>query len=334
MIDFNEIKMSVTWPFQLVTLLPKRVYHPIGEKSMVPTGEQRVEYSYWDSQGFSKEEVACRVSVVSLSTIVDAIRRDSSTKRACDFLRAKGVPEDLQQHIKKVMLKRIYPAVFDLNETNNFKFTTDNVSTYPGVMIFDADNLTPHVLQMVITWVKNDPYTLVSFLSPRGNGYKWMVKVPQSPEHHKATYAALLTYYRTLFVDCVKLDASCININRTCFASHDPDVYVNDNAEVWSKRKQPTPQPDNSKPKREDWPDKPVSEMFKNVISRVEQGKRKDGLVDPIFFVGGSKHTFIIAVAAMCKGFGISHEDFKFHAKDYLINKAAVKDTDGIYNKK
>ena len=238
----DRAMITVAPPFQAVSFdgrddrgkFVNPYFYPVGEKSMPQEGR---ELTYLDSQGSTAEEVAKRVKVVRLRAVVDAIRSDARTKKVCEILRHPEATKDLQGHLKMTMLFRMYPAVFDLTVDNRFKFTDRNVAKHQGLLCFDVDKLTPMMLDAIEEEIKNDPYTLVSFLSPRGNGYKWLVRVPASVDDHPLYYDALIDYYNGLFFGAVALDVSCRNINRTIFASHDPSIYVNESAKVWTDKK-------------------------------------------------------------------------------------------------
>lgn len=67
--------------------------------------------------------------------------------------------------------------------------------------------------------------TLLLFLSPRGNGYKWFVRIPKNQFTHVLYFDAIKNYIKITYD--INLDSSCKNISRACFISYDPEAYLN-----------------------------------------------------------------------------------------------------------
>lgn len=330
---FKNIKFTIAPPFQAVTFngridgkMLSPVYHPIGIKSDLPSAG---DITYMDSQGWDASTVSSRVRVVGLDQIIKGITSDERTRKICEFLRHPDNIKPLQNHIKMSMLYRLYPAVFDLNDSNNFKFLDTNVSRYAGLLCFDVDGLSADVLDMVKGLIKSDPHTFIGFTSPRGNGYKWMVRVPPEKADHAAHYDSLIDYYNILFLGAVKLDVSCRNINRTIFASHDADCYVNTDTRVWLDKKERQ----TSVGLKFTVSNTSMAETFSNAVRRIESGKRLGGDTDPLHFVDGQKHIFLVALAGMCKGMGMREDEFRNLASGYIINHQAATSVSKIFQK-
>ena len=83
----------------------------------------------------------------------------------------------------------------------------------------------------VLDTLKSSPYVVMAFISPSGNGVKAVIaveKISNSNIAHKNLWTALDKYYAEL--TGYNSDPKCKNINRACFMTHDPDMYVNFNA--------------------------------------------------------------------------------------------------------
>ena len=75
------------------------------------------------------------------------------------------------------------------------------------------------------------PYVAYCGRSCRGRG--WLLIVPiTDPSRHREIYRALLSDFQKIGL---KLDPSCINLNRLRFVSYDPDPYVNTAAVSYGK---------------------------------------------------------------------------------------------------
>ncbi len=103
-----------------------------------------------------------------------------------------------------------------------------SLTEYSRMMILDFDHL-GNKLEAVREAVTADIHTLACFLSPSGDGLKAIVKVDSRPEDHKDMYRAVAEYYED--VTGVEPDSTGCNINRLCFISYDPDLYVNEQCE-------------------------------------------------------------------------------------------------------
>ena len=73
-----------------------------------------------------------------------------------------------------------------------------------------------------------DPHTVAAFLSPAAQGVKALVRIPDDPERHLASFRAAERHFRERYG--LELDASCKDVSRLCFVSHDPDLCINPNA--------------------------------------------------------------------------------------------------------
>jgi hypothetical protein len=104
--------------------------------------------------------------------------------------------------------------------------------THSGHLCFDFDHLQPDVLQRIRTGFQKDRYTVLQFVSPRGEGLKRVVKVNGvTVENHKAVYYCLVLHhyhnYRAV------ADETCVNLNRGTFLPHDSDAHYNANATAY-----------------------------------------------------------------------------------------------------
>lgn len=189
---------------------------------------------YYDDNGKTPTQVAAQQSIVSIDRLIDQIKTHKPTMAACALLRSEATSDADKKHIKMTSLFRIYLGKFELlpNKYGNLKYEDAGLKEHPGMACFDLDNLSPALMQTTINTLKSDQYTFVGFISPRGTGYKWFVKIPPSIENHHNYYRGLLRYYSEL-ID-VPLDESCINPSRCCFMSHDPDPFVNKDSYIWT----------------------------------------------------------------------------------------------------
>lgn len=111
-----------------------------------------------------------------------------------------------------------------------------NIVDYTGHVVIDIDNLTTQELSAVVQVVNQSPYTMLSFVSPKGCGLKIVARVsrldgtlPESIREiktfHAVAYNQVAAHYTAL---CgAKIDTSGKDVGRTCFFSHDANAYYN-----------------------------------------------------------------------------------------------------------
>jgi hypothetical protein len=101
-----------------------------------------------------------------------------------------------------------------------------------GLMVLDFDHLAEQGLTLaeVRAAINADPHTIMSFVSPSNDGMKGIVEKPKTldNEAHKAHWQWIAEYYHHVLQ--YDLDGSGKNIERLCFLSSDPDLYL---AESW-----------------------------------------------------------------------------------------------------
>jgi hypothetical protein len=105
---------------------------------------------------------------------------------------------------------------------------------HSGLLCLDFDDLAD--VKAIRRKVEADPFTMVSFVSPRGNGLKVVLPVPPEPEHHEALFAAAANYFERAY--SLQADASGKDISRACFLCHDPELYYNSKAELFDSMRE------------------------------------------------------------------------------------------------
>jgi hypothetical protein len=159
-------------------------------------------------------------------TLEDLLRmiRDGECKTTIDKLR-----ENTNQS-EKDQLKRSLPAV-TLSGVFKDGHKAGNLERYSGLIQIDFDKLeSPEAdFQTLI----NDPYTLVAFISPSGNGLKLIVRVSGTEKDHKDNFLSLADYYLKRYG--MIADQACKDVSRLMYLSYDPNLYFNQEALPWNQ---------------------------------------------------------------------------------------------------
>ena len=100
-----------------------------------------------------------------------------------------------------------------------------------GLACLDFDNVVN--LRELKERLMASQYIYSYWVSPSGNGIKALTKIPivESKEAYKQYYKAILSHFKEMQPDKATKD-----INRLCFESFDPDLYVNDTAQIFEKK--------------------------------------------------------------------------------------------------
>lgn len=133
--------------------------------------------------------------------------------------------EDLVKELKRELPSICFSGKFKIRNSNS-------CLKHSGLICLDFDHYDmPELMKHDRDMLCADKYTFALFTSPSGNGMKVIVKIPESIENHKAHFKALQEYYNNDNFDKVTSD-----ISRACFESFDPDIYINEDSEVFTEK--------------------------------------------------------------------------------------------------
>lgn len=107
-----------------------------------------------------------------------------------------------------------------------FYFNSDDgLKHHSGYMVIDIDHLKEDLREVALKLI-SDPcfYTLLLFVSPSGDGLKWVIPVDISKGGHRTCFEAIAFYLKETYG--LVADPTCINVSRTCFLPYDPECYA------------------------------------------------------------------------------------------------------------
>lgn len=98
---------------------------------------------------------------------------------------------------------------------------------HSGLLTLDFDHV-ENLAQLKETLLA-DPYfeTELMFISPSGNGLKWVIAIDLKKGTHQEWFAGVTFYLKKMHG--LEVDKSGKDISRACFLPHDPEVYINPN---------------------------------------------------------------------------------------------------------
>lgn len=164
---------------------------------------------------------------VPISQVVEAIRKNVSIKSQVDKVRAAANAGDAKsKDAAKKNLPCITPAAIFKTKRNQ-----KDVDQLTGLMVLDFDHV-PDVEKFKSKLAKVK-HVFIAFVSPSGDGLKVIVRTPAVTDRdsHVGTFLSLKEYFNSEY-----LDDSGKDYTRLCFLSHDPEIYVNENAEPWTQQ--------------------------------------------------------------------------------------------------
>ncbi len=208
-------------------------------------------------------------------TVETALNRILSGKS--DAL-VKEIRETLDKN-KSAKLKANLPSV-----CFSGKFGADRkdeqLIEHSGFIVLDFDNV--YELREKQTEIISNKFVYACWVSPSGNGLKALIRIADGSKHRE--------HFQALQEVFPEIDRSGINPSRVCYESYDPEIYINRDAEVFTKVKK-TEKIKVSETKTDE------NENFRNILKWLTN--RNDA------FVSGERNTYIFKLASACCRFGI-----------------------------
>ncbi len=183
----------------------------------------------------------------------------------------------------------------------------NGLTEHSGLMCVDFDKYeNDEVMLQHRTLLERNPHFLLLFTSPSGNGTKGVVRIPIAT---KETHPKYFTAFQKEF-DFDYWDKSCSNVDRVCYESYDPDIYVNLEATIFEPKLI-----DVGYSNSEKVPLIPVTDEDKIIERIMAFDWKKD-------FVEGERNAFIFDLASMFCEYGIS----QYTAEGYILNNVVIGD--------
>lgn len=99
--------------------------------------------------------------------------------------------------------------------------------SYSGFIVVDIDNC-GEKLEYFKENLKLDCFVHALWLSPSGNGLKFLVKTTRDATEHKSVYRSVALYFKENYE--LEVDTSGSDLARLCYVSFDSDLYLNQDA--------------------------------------------------------------------------------------------------------
>jgi hypothetical protein len=191
--------------------------------------------------------------------------------------------------------------------------------SYSQIVNLDFDHIPVEDLDNLITQINDCKHTLASFVSPRGEGIKVFIKINSNAEKHTIAYSQVANYYQNL--TGFDFDPKCKDISRLCFVSHDPNLFINENATIFEVQEEikievkPKPKPKPIKVAQS----LSTDEKLDNCLKFTEQKEQ---------YHDGNRNNFIYLFASNANRNGIHQEDaLDFCITNFDLTESEIKTT-------
>lgn len=172
-----------------------------------------------------------KVCNISLQEVCDLIKNGEQfqLKNKIQHLRSLTDKKEID-HFKKTQLPLITTSMLSNHRGKENRI----IEAHTGLIQIDFDkNISdPVALKQRL---EHDHYTLLAFISPSGKGVKLIVQIPANAETHLFSFIALENYYQDNYQQ--QIDPSCKDMARSLYLSWDEDVFINEDAQVFTKQK-------------------------------------------------------------------------------------------------
>jgi hypothetical protein len=219
---------------------------------------------------------------LDLNVILDGIRSpklDSPIKDLVEKIR-KTPEKELRDNLKKQLPVVCFSGLFSERRASALK-------EYSKLICVDLDEL--ECPEDTRDELKKNEYVYAMWASPTGSGLKVLIRV--ATDQHLGHALALLKMFPTADENAIK------DVNRCCFMSTDPDLYVNPNSSIFQ---------DIVLPKHND------EDKYTALKKWLENKGSK--------FVNGQRNSFITKLSAAANRFGVDREFLKKRLEEEFLN--------------
>lgn len=200
-------------------------------------------------------------------------------------------------------LKKQLPAT-TISATYSKRRVAEFLTAYNPVVILDFDEQKKEDLPGLLAKIRQAPYTVACWVSPRGHGIKIIVypvvSLELKLENHQAVYNLVKDWYEKLLG--IKADTSGSDPGRLCLVSYDPELYLAPPFEAWLKDEAAAP---------EGLPpiDPPVVGIYaKQIAAARKKASRK------FLYEAGNRNNYVFLFASHCNKLGVAKEEVEMYA--------------------
>lgn len=233
-------------------------------------------------------------TLISVEDVIDRIRNGTQYIRP--------IIEELRATTDPVQIKRLKESLPVYLWSGEFTQRNGHSCTkHSGLICLDFDD---EVKENVI----NNPYVYLAFNSPTGTGVKAIVRIPPIIEQHERHFKALQEYFNLPTLD------NGGDLPRSCFDSYDPELYINESAQIFIAEEADEVNPDKQQVY---FKVTESAEIIRRVITWLDRRER---------FGEGNRNKYVHSLCAAFNRFGISREEAESYVMAYVQSDFSEKE--------
>ena len=206
---------------------------------------------------------------------------------------------DARSKLKNQLPCIIFGGVFTQRKKSGLK-------EHSGLMVLDFDKIPNNKMDMMFDQLKQNKHIVSVFMSPSRNGYKAIVSIPKcnAKEHEQ--------YFKQFNKDHLYdyFDGATCNVDRVCFESYDPNIYINYEAIQYNPKLV-----DDGFLIAEKIPTIPINDDFKKIELIMNFNWQKD-------YVVGERNSFVFDICGAFCEYGVQ----EINAINYVKNNVVFED--------
>ena len=173
-------------------------------------------------------------------------------------------------------------------------------------MVLDFDKIPDDKMDLIFEQLKQNKHIVSVFMSPSRNGYKAIVSIPKcNAKEHEQYFKKFDQDFNYDYFD----SATC-NIDRVCFESYDPNIYINYEAIQYNPKLV-----DDGFLIADKVPTIPINDDFKKIDLIMKFNWQKD-------YVEGERNSFVFDISGAFCEYGVQ----EINAINYVKNNVVFED--------
>ncbi len=141
--------------------------------------------------------------------------------------RNKAITEKLRSISDKQEARKYKASAFDyVTFSGSFSKRTDSaLIKHSGLITIDFDHIS-NIPELRVKLLDDDYFdTELLFVSPSGDGIKWIIPIDITKATHQDYFRAIASYIKQTYG--LEIDHSGKDVSRACFLAHDAEVFIN-----------------------------------------------------------------------------------------------------------
>jgi len=155
---------------------------------------------------------------ITVDTALDRIKTGIKSKE-----RVLEIRSQIDKERANVLKQNLPSICFSGKFTGERKDAT--IIAHSGFICLDFDNVEQLLAKK--EELSKSPFCFSVWVSPSGSGLKMLVKIADGSKHR--------LHFASLKKEFPEIDRSGVNESRVAYESYDPEIYVNEKAEVYTK---------------------------------------------------------------------------------------------------